>query len=236
MGAALAGRRALVTGASSGIGRATARALTAEGARVALAARDRDALGELARELKGSLALPCDVTDAAAVAATVASAAEELGGLDLVVAAAGLGHFGDTASFPVEQWDEVLDVGLRGTFLVVRDALPHLRSSKGQLFTISSVAAIQPFSGSAAYCAAKAGVRALAQVVAEENRRAGVRVTNLVLGSVDSPFWDRAGGTELPREKMLRPEDVARAIVQAAAQPPGTSLDEIVLMPPEGIL
>lgn len=236
MGAALAGRCALVTGASSGIGRATARALTAEGARIALAARDRTSLESLARELPGSLALACDVTDAAAVAATVASVAEGLGGLDLVVAAAGLGRFGDTASFPVEDWDEVLDVNLRGTFLVVREALPHLRRSGGHLITLSSVAAVRAFPGSAAYCAAKAGVRALAQVVAEENRRQGVRVTNLVVGSVDSPFWDRAGGTELPREKMLRPEDVARAIVQAAAQPPGASLDEIVLMPPEGVL
>lgn len=236
MSPTLADRRAFVTGASSGIGRATARSLSREGARVALAARDRASLVALARELPGSVALPCDVTDAAAVAAAVASAASTMGGLDLVVAAAGLGRFGDTATFPVEEWDEVLDVNLRGTFLVVREALPHVRRSSGHLITLCSVAAIRAFPGSAAYCAAKAGVRALAQVVAEENRRDGVRVTNFVVGSVDSPFWDRAGGTELPRDRMLRPEDVARAIVQAAAQPAGASVDEIVLMPPEGVL
>jgi len=232
----LAGCRALVTGASSGIGRATARALAAEGARVALAARDRPALDALARELEGAVVTACDVRDAAAVDAAVAEAAGGFGGLDLVVTAAGLGRFGDTASFPVEEWDEVLDVDLRGTFLVLRAALPHVRRSKGRLITLSSVAALRPFPGSAAYCAAKAGVRALAQVVAEENRRAGVRVTNLVVGAVDSPFWDRAGGTELAHERMLRPEDVARTIVQTAAQPAGASVDEIVLMPPEGIL
>lgn len=225
-----------MSGASSGIGRATACALAAAGARVAVTARDREALEALARELPGSIALPCDVTDAAAVAATVKSAAEVFGGLDLVVAAAGLGHFGDTATFAVEEWDEVLDVNLRGTFLVVREALPHVRLSRGHVITLSSVAAIHAFPGSAAYCAAKAGVRAFAQVVAEENRREGVRVTNLVLGSVDSPFWDRAGGTDLPRDRMLRPDDVARAIAQAAAQPAGSSLDEIVLLPPDGIL
>lgn len=236
MSGGLAGRRALVTGASSGIGEAAARGLTAAGARVALLARDRSKVDALSSELAGSLAIACDVRDAAAVEAAVARAVAGFGGLDLVVTAAGLGRFGDTATFPVADWDEVFAVGLRGTFLVVRAALPHVRSSKGQVITIASIAAVRPFPGAAAYCAAKAGVRAFAQVVAEENRRTGVRVTNMVVGSVDSPFWERAGGTELARDRMLRPEDVARAIVQAAAQPAGASLDEIVLMPPDGVL
>ena len=230
------GRRALVTGASSGIGRATARALAADGARVALLARERADLEAVARGLVGSVPIECDVRDAAAVDAAVRRAATLFEGLDLVVTAAGLGKFGDTATFAVEDWDEVLDVDLRGTFLVVRAALPHLRRSRGHVVTISSIAAVRPFPESAAYCAAKAGVRALAQVVAEEHRRAGVRVTNMVVGSVDSPFWERAGGTNLARERMLRPEDVARAIALAVAQPPEVSLDEIVLMPPDGVL
>ena len=232
----LRGRCAFVSGASSGIGAATARALAAGGARVALAARDRDALDTLARELPTSVATPCDVRDARSVDDAVGAAVRSFGGLDLVVTAAGLGRFGDTASFSVEDWDEVVDVDLRGTFLVVRAALPHVRRAKGHIFTLSSIAATRPFAGSAAYCAAKAGVRAFAQVVAEENRRDGVRVTNLVVGAVDSPFWERAGGTELARDRMLKPDDVARAIALAAAQPTSTSLDEIVLMPPDGVL
>ncbi|HEX9496221.1 MAG TPA: SDR family NAD(P)-dependent oxidoreductase [Candidatus Limnocylindria bacterium] len=232
----LAGRRAFVSGASSGIGAATARALAGAGARVALAARDRSALEALARELPGACATPCDVREAESVATAVETAARAFGGLDLVVTAAGLGRFGDTATFPIEAWDEVLDVDLRGTFLVVRAALPHVRASGGHVITMSSVAAIHAFAGAAAYGAAKAGVRAFAQVVAEENRRQGVRVTNLIVGSVDSPFWERAGGTELPRDRMLKPEDVARAIVHAAAQPESISLDEIVLMPRDGVL
>jgi clavulanate-9-aldehyde reducatase len=234
--ASLAGRRALVTGASSGIGEATARALAAEGARVALLSRDEAKLRSLAASLEGAVAQPCDVRDAPAVDAAVRAAATALGGIDIVVTAAGLGRFGDTAAFAVEDWDEVLDVGLRGTFLVVRATLPHVRRSKGHVITIASIAALRPFPGSAAYCAAKAGVRAFAQVVAEENRRLGVRVTDFILGSVDSPFWDRAGGTELARERMLRPEDVGRAVAQAAAQPRQVSYDEIVLMPPDGVL
>lgn len=225
-----------MSGGSSGIGAATARALAAAGARVAILARDTAALAAVAREIGAGLPIPADVRDENAVRTAVARAAEEFGGLDVVVAAAGLGRFGETASFSTADWDLVLDVDLRGTFLVVRETLPALRRSRGHVFTLASIAALRPFPASAAYCAAKAGVRALAQVVAEEYRNDGVRVTDLVVGSVDSPFWDRAGGTTLPRERMLRPEDVARVIVEAAARPPSASVDEIVLMPPAGIL
>ncbi len=233
---ALAGRRAFVTGASSGIGAAAARALADAGARVALAARDRAALEVLARELPGAVATPCDVRDERSVNAAVTSAAEALGGIDIVVTAAGVGRFGEIGSFGAEDWDLVFDVGLRGTFLVVQAALPHVPPAGGDVITISSIAAVRPFPGSAAYCAMKAGVRSFAQVLAEERRRTGLRVTNMVVGSVDSPFWERAGGTELARERMLRPDDVGRAVAWAASQPVGTSVDEMVLMPKDGVL
>jgi 3-oxoacyl-[acyl-carrier protein] reductase len=225
-----------VSGASSGIGAAAARALTATGARVALAARETSALDALARQLDGAIATPCDVRDPSSVEAAVARAAKAFGGLDVVVAAAGVGRFGELGSFGVEDWDLVFDVGLRGTFLVVQAALSHVPPTGADVITISSVAAIHPFAGSAAYCAMKAGVRSFAQVLAAERRGRGVRVTNMVVGSVDSPFWDRAGGTELARDRMLRPDDVGRAIAWAVAQPAGTSVDEMVLMPKDGIL
>jgi 3-oxoacyl-[acyl-carrier protein] reductase len=225
-----------VSGASSGIGAAAARALTAAGARVALAARDRAALDALSRDLAGSVVAPCDVREDRSVAAAAASAAEALGGIDIVVTSAGVGRFGDVDSFSVKDWDLVFDVGLRGTFLVVQAALPHVPPEGGDVITISSIAAVHPFAGSAAYCAMKAGVRSFAQVLAAERRAKGLRVTNMVVGSVDSPFWNRAGGTELARDRMLRPEDVGRAVAWAAAQPAGTSVDEIVLMPKDGIL
>jgi NADP-dependent 3-hydroxy acid dehydrogenase YdfG len=233
----LAGRRAFVTGASSGIGAATARALAEAGACVALAAREGDALGLVIRELSGSAkAFVCDVRQEREVARTVADAAAALGGIDLVVAAAGLGRFGRAERISVEEWDEVIDTNLRGTFLVFHETLPHVRRTKGHLFAIASIAATRPFAESAAYSASKAGVRALAQVVAEEVRREGVRVTTIVPGAVDSPFWDRAGGTALDRGRMLQPEDVARTIVHAAAVPARASVDEIVLMPADGVL
>jgi NADP-dependent 3-hydroxy acid dehydrogenase YdfG len=233
----LAGRRAFVTGASSGIGAATARALAEAGACVALASRDRPALDLVARELSGrAQPFPCDVRDEAALARAVRDAAAALGGIDLVVAAAGLGRFERTERMSADAWDEVVDTNLRGTFLVFRETLPHVRQARGHLFAIASIAALRPFPESSAYGASKAGVRALAQVVAEEVRREGVRVTTIVPGAVDSPFWDRAGGTALDRGRMLRPEDVARAIVHAASVPAGATMDEIVLMPPDGVL
>ena len=236
MSGALDGRRAFVSGASSGIGAAVARAVAAAGARVALAARDRSALDGIARDLLGSVVVPCDVRDADSVRAAMRSAASALGAIDLVVTAAGVGRFGDVASFAAEDWDLVFDVGLRGTFLVVQAALPHVPPAGGDVITISSIAAVRPFPGSAAYCAMKAGVRSFAQVLAAERRQTGLRVTNMVVGSVDTPFWERAGGTELPRDRMLTPEDVGRAVAWAAAQPAGTSVDEMVLLPKDGVL
>lgn len=219
MTGSLEGRRAFVTGGSSGIGAATVAALTAAGAGVVAPGSD-----------------VCDVRDAGQVERAVAEAAARLGGLDLVVAAAGLGKFAPADEMSLDEFDETIAVDLRGTYVVFRAALSHVRRSRGHLFAVSSIAALRPFPSSAAYCAAKAGVRALAQVIAEETRREGVRVTTLVLGSVDTPFWERAGGTELPRDRMLRPEDVARAIIDAASGPAGASLDEIRLLPADGVL
>ena len=236
MSGALAGRRAFVSGASGGIGAATARALVAAGAQVALSARDGARLEGLARELPGAMIARCDVRDEQSVREAVRSAAAALGAIDIVVTAAGVGRFGDVASFSAEDWDLVFDVGLRGTFLVVQAALPHVPPAGGDVITISSIAAVRPFPGSAAYCAMKAGVRSFAQVLAAERRQTGLRVTNMVVGSVDTPFWDRSGGTELARERMLTPDDVGRAVAWAAAQPAGTSVDELVLMPKDGVL
>jgi NADP-dependent 3-hydroxy acid dehydrogenase YdfG len=232
---ALTSKRAIVTGGSSGIGAATARALAAAGARVAVCGRDGDRTGAVAREC-GGIAVACDVREAAQVDAAVERTARELGGIDIVVAAAGLGRFDLTKDQSVADFDEVVAVDLRGTFLTFRATLPHVLASRGHLFALASIAALRPLPRSGAYSAAKAGTRLLAQVVAEEHRREGVRVTTLVVGAVDTAFWDNAGGTDLPRERMLRPEQVAAAIVGAARAPDGAHVDEIVLMPPDGIL
>jgi 3-oxoacyl-[acyl-carrier protein] reductase len=233
--APLRGRQALVTGASRGIGAATARALADAGASLVLAARPSADLDRVAAELPDARAVPTDLRDAAAVERLVAAAAE-LGGPDLLVHAAGVGAFAPIEASTVDGWDEMLDVNLRAAYLLCRLALPGMRARRrGHVFTIVSIAGVRAFPGAAAYCASKFGLLGLTRVLAEEARRDGVKVTAVLPGSVDTPFWDRAGG-DLPRDRMLRPEAVAEAIVFAATAPPTVHHDEIVVMPPDGVL
>lgn len=226
---------AVVTGGSRGIGAAVARAFAAAGARVVVAARASAALDEVAREIKG-LAVASDVRSEEEVQALMERAAT-LGGIHLVVAAAGLGRFSPVVDTSVEDWDLVMDVNVRGTFLTCRAALPYLLASGGgHIFTLSSVAATTTFAGSAAYTVSKSAVLAFTRVLTEEVRRRGVKVTAVVPGSVDSPFWEAAGGTELPRHEMLSAEHVAQTVLSLALQPPEIYTDEIKIMPPAGIL
>ena len=233
----LEGRVALVTGASRGIGAATASAFAAAGCAVVLAARESVDLRRVAADL-GALAVPTDIRDPVQVRALVGQAVAAHGTLDVVVASAGLGVFGPVGDLTPEAWDRAMDVNLKGTFLTCQAALPYLLANPrgGHVFTLASIAATRAFPNAAAYCASKWGVLGFTRVLAEEVRRQGVRVTAVLPGSVDSPFWDAAGGTDLPRDQMLHPADVAAAIVAIAAQPPTVYTDEITLMPPAGVL
>lgn len=228
----------LVTGASRGIGRATALALSQAGWRLALAARSREPLIELVRSGVSceDLAVLCDVTREDEVARLVQDTVAQLGRLDAVVCAAGLGAFGPTTEVTLEEWQRHLDVNLTGTFLVCREALKvMLPQKRGHLVTILSVASKVSFPYAAAYTASKWGAYGLTKSLAEEVRREGVRVTAVLPGSVDTPFWDANPGGP-PREDMLRPEAVAEAVRYALEAPPSASVDEIHLMPPKGIL
>jgi NAD(P)-dependent dehydrogenase (short-subunit alcohol dehydrogenase family) len=127
-------------------------------------------------------------------------------------------------------------VNLRAAYLLARAAVPAMRArGRGHLVFIVSIAGVRAFPGAAAYCASKFGLLGLARVLAEEVRRDGVKVTAVLPGSTDTPFWERAGA-DLPRGKMLRPEAVAEAILFAVAAPPSVHHDEITVMPPEGVL
>lgn len=228
----------LITGASRGIGRATAEALNGAGWRLALAARSEEALGALARELGGGddvLSVPCDVTREEEVRRAVAAAVERFGRLDALVCAAGVGSFGPTPEVTLAEWERQMAANLTGTFLCCREALKVMLPQKaGHIVNVLSVASKVAFPFSAAYCASKWGAYGLTKSLAEEVRREGVRVTALLPGSVDTPFWDEIGGP--PREDMLRPAAVAAAVRYALEAPPDASVDEIHLMPPKGIL
>jgi NADP-dependent 3-hydroxy acid dehydrogenase YdfG len=238
---ALEGKTAIVTGAGRGIGRAVALAFAAEGAAVAVASRSRADLAEVAGAIRSAgggraLAIPTDVTNDGAVEALVEQTLADLGRVDVLVTAAGTAAFAALADTKPADWDTMLSVNLRAAMVCCRAVLPPmLRQASGTIINIASIAAKRALPGSAVYTATKAGLFGFSRVLAEELRNTGVRVGVLMPGAVDTPLWDTLGGSP-PREKMLRPEDVARAAVLMAALPPHAILEELTLLPAGGIL
>ncbi|PPK98761.1 NADP-dependent 3-hydroxy acid dehydrogenase YdfG [Kineococcus xinjiangensis] len=221
----------LVTGASSGIGAATARMAASRGRRLVLAARRADALRGLAAELGGAsraVAVPCDVTRAEDVDALVPAALAAFGRLDAVFANAG--SFTPTSFLhgtgTPQQWRDMVLTNVLGTALVARAALPALIASRGHLVLTGSVAGRVVVPGQL-YSATKWAVTAMAQSIRAEVTATGVRVTLVQPGMVD------AGETSSDRlaEPRLRPEDVARAVLFALEQPPEVDIGEIVVRP-----
>ncbi|HET7340992.1 MAG TPA: SDR family NAD(P)-dependent oxidoreductase [Methylomirabilota bacterium] len=241
MSQALDGKVAIVTGAGRGIGRAIAIAFAAEGAAVALASRSRADLASVAAEIRErqhgrALAIPTDVTQDGAVDALVEQVLTDLGRLDILVTSAGTAAFGPVADSKPADWDGMLALNLRAVMVCCRAVLPTMvRQRAGLVLNLSSIATKRALPGSAVYTASKAAVEGFSRVLAEELRPHGVRVGVLVPGAVDTPIWDAMGASP-PRDKMLRPEDVARAAVLMATLPPQASLEELTLLPAGGIL
>jgi NAD(P)-dependent dehydrogenase (short-subunit alcohol dehydrogenase family) len=231
---------AIVTGAGRGIGRAVALAFSREGAVVALAARTASELETVAAQIKGrsgrALAVPTDVTGEASVGALVERVLAEFGKVEILVTAAGLATFAPLVDTKPEDWDRMMAVNLRGVFLACRAVLPAMmRQRRGTIINIASIAAKRAIPGGAAYAASKHAVLGLSQVLAEEMRPHGVRVGALCPGAVDTSLWD--GVPKAPeRSRMLRPEDVGETALLMASLPPGASLEDLTLLPAEGIL
>lgn len=230
-------RRAIVTGASSGIGHATSVLLAAAGIEVVLAARRAESLKAIADEI-GPLArpFPFDITDPAACLDLV-SFSRSLGEAEpILVNNAGIAEFGDFASMPIEALDRQLAVNLIGPMHLTHAWVPWaLEAKAGQLINVLSVTAVQVFGGSAGYSSAKAGFHMLGRILSAEYRRKGLRVTNILPGAVDTPIWE--GQAFVPkRQDMLPVQAVAEAIRDVVLLPADRSMDEIFLMPPKGVL
>lgn len=228
---ALRGRIAVVTGASRGIGAATADLLAREGARVVRMSRTL-----VPRRGSDALDLRCDVTDAAQVQGAADLVRTEWGAPDLVVNNAGAFHLAPFEETSTADFDAQLAANLRGPWLVAKAFVPMMRAGSGGLVvTVGSIADHHAFPGNAAYAAAKYGVRGLHETLLAEHRGTGVRFTLVSPGPTDTAAWDavdpdaREGFT--PRARMLRPEDVAAAIVFAATRPPHVQLDWLRLGP-----
>ena len=207
---------ALVTGGSSGIGLAIAGMLREEGYELTLAARTLDRLQEAGDRL-GCAVVQADVSREEDCVRLVAAHAEQHGGLNVLVNSAGVGIAGRVGETQAKQWDLQLGVNLRGAFLVTREALPYLRTSRGYIVNLASIAGTIPTPGLAAYGAAKAGLIALTRSLDREEAEHGVRVSALCPGFVDTPM---AAWTGIAGEEMIQPEDCAeivRALLRLSA-------------------
>ena len=205
----LEGKRAIVTGAGAGIGEAIAIRLSSEGARVALADLDEQAAERVAGEIKGgTLARGTDVSRAEEVEALVRSVVEEWGGLDVMVNNAGVGVAGTTPETSEEDWERLMAVNLRGTFLGMKYAIPAMRDSGGgSVVNISSVAALVGIPDRAAYSATKGGILALTRAAAIDHVGEGVRVNCIAPGTVETPWIGRiTAGYDDPEEARGRME------------------------------
>ena len=218
-------RAAIVTGASSGIGLGIARALAEDGYGVALAARRAGVLDEVAAELGGAaLAVPTDVTDPRAVEVLVRTAVERFGRVDVVVASAGVGHWAPLEQIDETAWDETIDVNLKGTYLLARATLPHLRDSRGYLITLSSVSGTIGQAGGSAYNASKWGVRGLTQSFLKEAREDGVRATAICPGLVATPMVGRPESDD-----VIAVSDVVATVRWLLALRPIVQVKDVVL-------
>ena len=221
---------ALVTGGSSGIGEACARALAAEGAAVVACGR-RYALGGLAMPRPGEVDhVHLDVTEHAAVEQLFAM----LPPLDILVCSHGTGTFAPVADTSPADLRAMLEVHVVGTHACMRAALRRMQPrGGGHIVVIGSHAVHHAFPECGGYTAAKAGQVALARVLAAESRAHGIRVTTLLPGATDTPIWDDRPGFD--RLKMMKPADLAGLVVELVARP-GLAVDELVVTPPAGVL
>jgi NADP-dependent 3-hydroxy acid dehydrogenase YdfG len=247
----LNGTVALVTGASSGIGEASARALAGAGAAVAIAARRKDRLDELAREIEQSggraLAIETDVTNQEQASSAVQRTVSELGRLDTVVNNAGVMLLGPILDAPIEEWDRMIDLNLKGLMYITHAALPHLLSAAegeprrvADLINVSSVAGRVARSGSGVYNLTKHGVGAVSESLRQELTERHVRVSLVEPGAVDTELKDHL--REEVREQalkrfakieMLEAEDIADAITYIVTRPRRVAVNELLIRPTE---
>jgi NADP-dependent 3-hydroxy acid dehydrogenase YdfG len=218
----------LITGASTGIGAATARLAAESGYRLVLAARSVDKLRDLAEELGGderALAVRCDVTEWSDQQALVQTALDAFGRIDVAFANAGFGGPRGFDQGDPEEWKAMVLTNVYGAALTIRATKEPLQQTRGHLLLTSSVAGRRALKGSL-YSATKHAVTAMGEAARQDFNDSGVRVTLIEPGMTDTPFFD-----EPPKIEALKPEDIARAVMFAVSQPPHVDVNEILIRP-----
>ncbi len=228
-------KRAVVTGGSQGIGLAIARALLAEGADVAICARQPNSLKKAVENLqheapaRNVLGHAADVSDSQQVAQFFTFVDKQLGGLDILINNAGFGLFRATAELTVEEWDDLIGTNLSGAFYCSREALARFEQRRGgSIINISSLAGRNPFAGGAAYNASKFGLNGFSEAMMLDHRNDNVRVSYIMPGSVSTHF----GGEELGKaDWKISPDDIAQLVLDILRMPERTLISRIEVRP-----
>ncbi len=230
----MTGKTALVTGGSKGIGYGIAEAMVKAGMKVAITSRSQSAAEKAAEELSGkgsgeAFGFEADVRQYDAQEKVVNSIMESWGQLDVVIANAGLGHFGSVEDLTVEQWNEVIETNLTGAFYTLKASIEPLKQSKGYYMTISSLAGTNFFAGGAAYNASKFGLTGFTQAAMLDMRKYGIKTTTIMPGSVATYF-----NNHVPNDKdgwKIQQEDIGQMVMDLLKLPPQTLPSKIEVRP-----
>ncbi len=231
---------ALITGASSGIGKATAIAFAKAGINLVLVGRNQQKLDEVALQTRSFgvevAVFIVDLSDLSQVHDKISALVETLPRLDIVINNAGMGYTNGLLETPLADWQRVIDLNVTSVFQVIQAVLPKLRSQKfGTIINLSSVAAHQTFPNWGLYCVSKFGLLALTKTLAAEERSYGIRAISMSPGSVNTELWDTdTVQADFDRSAMLTPEVVAASILYAAQMPQGATIEEMILLPTGG--
>ncbi|OUJ76355.1 short-chain dehydrogenase [Hymenobacter crusticola] len=222
---------AIVTGASRGIGKATALLLAMQGASVVAVARSTDELEELALKTQG-LAISADVCDEEDVQNVVAETLRYYGHVDILVCNAGIGSFNPLENFETAEWDQIFDVNVKGTFLMCKAVVPHLKAQRhGHIVGIASDVSKRTFANGTAYGASKYAQDALLGSLRKEVRPYGIKVSTIYPGLVDTYFNDSQPGGPEVEKTHLKPSDIAQAVRYVLEAPAHVVVDELMIHP-----
>jgi short-subunit dehydrogenase len=233
--------RALITGAGSGIGRATALIFAEAGINVALVGRSAKKLNAVAAEVQRTgvevRVYPVDLLVVEQVKEKIGAIAADFGNLDILVNNAGMGSTGELATLSLEDWQQMLNLNLTSVLQCIQGVLPGMRDRQtGIIINIASFAVHQSFPGWGAYTVSKTGLLCLSKILAVEERAQGIRVVTVSPGATNTPIWDADTMPNFDRTQMLTAEIVAQSILHTALLPPQAVIEEIVITPSAGAL
>ena len=227
------GKRILVVGATGGIGSRVVKLLKGSGALVFIAGRNQEKLNQVAAEnnIDSQSVFVIDLSDQHAVQQLKDQYFEVFDGIDVLINASGIGIIKNMDQLTEDEFFKTIQVNLMAPFMLMKAFLPHMKEAKkGLIIHIPGVLGKTPMAGSAAYSAAKYGLIGMLHSIREEIKRTDIRITNLILGGVDSPFWDTID-LRVQKDKMIQAEEAAKAIWFLCQQPSSGVISEMVLQP-----